>query len=258
MNTEIKKILRALPLADRLRLWKMQRDRFQAFRADFARFTELSAAHPARFSVEWEDRKPCLEDNTEFTSFDAHYVFHPAWAARIVAATRPAKHVDISSSLHFCTMLSAFTPVEFYDYRPAELNLSGLTSARGDLMELPFPDQSVSSISCMHVVEHIGLGRYGEPLDPAGDLKAMAELQRVVAPGGSLLFVTPVGKPRVVFNAHRIYSTRQVLKSFSELRLAEFALVPDWPRCELVRNAPLELADSQSYGCGCFWFQRDE
>jgi len=47
----------------------------------------------------------------------------------------------------------------------------------------------------MNVVEHVGLGRYGEPLDPEGDIKAMRELRRVLAPGGSLLFVVPVGRP---------------------------------------------------------------
>ena len=79
----------------------------------------------------------------------------------------------------------------------------------------------------MHVVEHIGLGRYGDPLDATGDLKAMKELARVVAPGGTLLLVCPVGRPRVVFNAHRIYSVEQISASFPEFALAEFALISD-------------------------------
>jgi hypothetical protein len=57
----------------------------------------------------------------------------------------------------------------------------------------------------MHVIEHIGLGRYGEALDPDGDLKAIRELVRVLAAGGNLLVVVPVGRPRIQFNAHRIY-----------------------------------------------------
>jgi len=108
----------------------------------------------------------------------------------------------------------------------------------------------------MHVVEHVGLGRYGEPIDPEGDLKAMAELKRVVAPGGTLLFVVPVGKPKIQFNAHRIYSYAQIIENFAGFELEEFALQPDPPRCELVRNAPPGLADEQNYGCGCFLFRR--
>src|SRR5690242_15240392 len=114
-----------------------------------------------RFPIRWRDRYPCLYDNTPSTPFDRHYLYHTAWAARIVARTKPALHIDISSSLNFSTVVSAFVPVKFYDYRPAKLELSDFSSDRADLTALPFADQSVSSLSCMHVIEHIGLGRYG-------------------------------------------------------------------------------------------------
>jgi hypothetical protein len=109
----------------------------------------------------------------------------------------------------------------------------------------------------MHVVEHVGLGRYGDPLDPGGDLKAMAELNRVLAPGGDLLFVVPVGKPRLQFNAHRIYAFGQVTGAFADLDLVEFALVPDRKNGPaLIPSATKQQADAQRYGCGCFWFRR--
>ncbi|MGA2030503.1 MAG: DUF268 domain-containing protein, partial [Verrucomicrobiota bacterium] len=77
-------------------------------------------------------------------------------------------------------MVSAFVPVKFYDYRPADLHLDNLACEHADLQALPFADCGIQSISCMHVVEHVGLGRYGDPLDPNGDLKAMNELERVL------------------------------------------------------------------------------
>jgi hypothetical protein len=135
-----------------------------------------------------------LQDATVQTEFDRHYVYHPAWAARIIKRIKPAVHVDISSSLHFCSVLSAFVPVKFYDYRPAKLELSGLTSEHADLVQLPFESNSIASLSCMHTVEHIGLGRYGDPLDYDGDLKAIAELSRVLAVGGNLLFCYTRGR----------------------------------------------------------------
>jgi SAM-dependent methyltransferase len=110
----------------------------------------------------------------------------------------------------------------------------------------------------MHVVEHVGLARYGDPLDYDGDLKAIAELRRVVAPGGQLLFVVPMGgEARIQFNAHRIYTYRQVLSMFPGFDLVEFSLIPDeGSPLGLVRHAEEELADQQRYGCGCFWLRK--
>jgi hypothetical protein len=73
-----------------------------------------------RFKIDWENRFPCLYDNTGNTDFDSHYVYHPAWASRVLNKTKPKKHIDISSILNFSTIVSGFVPTEFYDYRPAK------------------------------------------------------------------------------------------------------------------------------------------
>jgi SAM-dependent methyltransferase len=185
------------------------------------------------------------------------HIYHTAWAARVIRETGPKVHVDISSSLYFSGIVSAFCPVQFYDYRPADINLTGFESGAADLLKLPFPDGSINSLSCMHVVEHVGLGRYGDPLDPNGDLKAISELQRVLAPGGNLFFVVPVGRPKVMFNAHRIYAHDQIREYFSGLELHQFSLIPDSAdQGGLVYQATKEMADQQTYGCGCFWFRK--
>lgn len=195
---------------------------------------------------------------TDTAGFDRHYILHTAWAARIMAELKPREHIDISSSLYFVSIASAFIPMRYYEYRPADLGLGNLKCACADLLSLPFGDGTIESLSCMHVVEHVGLGRYGDPLDPDGDLRAMAELKRVLAPGGHLLFVVPVaGKQRMRFNAHRIYSYDQIAACFSDLEIKEFALIVDKGREDgLVRNASKELADQQKYGCGCFYFRK--
>jgi len=106
----------------------------------------------------WRNRRPILNENTDSTDFDAHYVYHTAWAARVLAKIKPKKHVDISSSLYFSTIVSAFVPVEFFDYRPANIKLGNLTSAKADLLSLPFPDDSIESLSCLHVQVHLYTG----------------------------------------------------------------------------------------------------
>jgi SAM-dependent methyltransferase len=212
----------------------------------------------ARFSLRLRDAKPCLADATSTTGFDRHYVFHTAWAARILAKSMPKIHTDISSSLYFIANVSAFIHIKFLDYRPANLGLSGVREEAVDILNLPFADDSIQSLSCMHVVEHIGLGRYGDSIDYDGDIHAAKELKRVLSVGGQLLFVVPVAaEPCIQFNAHRIYSFIQVLSMFEGLVLDDFSLIPD--RAEdggLVPWPSKDLLARQTYACGCFLFRK--
>jgi predicted SAM-dependent methyltransferase len=217
----------------------------------------LSKDKKKRFSIPLWAAQPILFENTPFTRFDTHYIYHTAWAARKVKEINASFHVDISSSLYFSSIVSAFKPVRFFDYRPAKLNLSDLTPGSADLLKLPFETASVESLSCMHTVEHVGLGRYGDPIDPDGDIKAAKELSRVVKEKGDLLFVVPIGKPRIEFNAHRVYSYDMVLEMFPTLKLKEFSLIPDNAlSAGMVYNATKQESDLQNYGCGCFWFTK--
>lgn len=212
-----------------------------------------------RFSMALAHAYPCLSDATEHTGFDRHYTFHTAWAARVLAETRPAEHVDIASAVYFAGIVSAFVPTRFYDVRPARMDLANLKTGAADLTQLPFANDSLPSLSCMHVVEHVGLGRYGDRLDPEGDLKAIAELKRVVKPGGDLLFVVPIGEAaRIQFNAHRIYTVPMIQSLFNDRFTTQaWALIPEDPADgDLVANAPAEMLNRQFYGCGCFWFRK--
>lgn len=198
-----------------------------------------------------------LNDSAPNTSFDPHYIYHPAWAARILKINNPEFHIDISSTVTFCSIVSAFIPVHSYDYRPANIQLNNLHMEQANLMCLPFETNSVNSISCMHTVEHIGLGRYGDPIDYDGDIKAMKELARVLAPTGNLLFVVPVGIRRIEFNAHRIYNYEDIINAFPELELVEFSLVPDnYEERGMILNPISELINNQNWGCGCYWFTK--
>jgi len=220
---------------------------------DYAAFK--AADKSKRFPIRLKNFYPQIKDKTIKTGFDRHYVYHTSWAARKVKEINPIKHIDISSSLYFCGIVSAFTDVDFYDYRPADLKLSGLRSLEGNLHALPFDTNSVLSISCMHTVEHIGLGRYGDPIDSEGDIKAINELKRVTMLGGNILFVTPVGQPKIEFNAHRIYSYEQIVKYFEGFELKEFSLIPEHAEAGgIITNANPDMVKSETYGCGCFWF----
>jgi predicted SAM-dependent methyltransferase len=252
---KIKKILTRLYLFMALYQILLWLRNYPSFILDFIKIKKLSKN--SRFPVTFGNNQPYLLDNTKETNIEPHYTYHPAWAARIVSTKiKPEKHIDISSVLYFSTMVSAFIPVEFYDFRPAELKLNNLECKKADLTNLQFKDNSIESISCMHTVEHVGLGRYGDQIDPDGDLKAMHELIRVVKPGGSLIFVVPIGKSKIEFNAHRIYSYKQINDIFKESMITkEFSLIPDnFKEAGIIYNASEEESDRQHWGCGCFWF----
>jgi SAM-dependent methyltransferase len=231
----------------RMETWDQQR----GFRQQLKVFRQMNE-QDNRFTVADKDLWAFLSDATSETPFDAHYTYHPAWAVRVVKKINPGRHVDISSTLQFCSTLSAFIPVDFYDYRPARLMLTDLYCGAADLTNLSFETGSIESLSCMHTIEHVGLGRYGDPLDPSADVKALKELQRVTRPGGSLLIVTPVGQPKIQFNGQRIYSFELINDLFGDFELRDFSLVTD--SGGFINQADPNLVREQQHGCGCFWY----
>jgi SAM-dependent methyltransferase len=164
------------------------------------------------------------------------------------------RHIDIGSQSIFANLLAAAVPVTFLDYRPLSVSMNGLTRLGGDILALPFLDASVDSLSCLHVVEHIGLGRYGDPLNPLGTHAACSELQRILAPGGTLYLALPVGKPRTYFNAHRVYDPRRIVDYFSDLIMTEHSGVHD--SGEYVEKVGLGEFSRNEYACGMFRFSR--
>jgi len=224
---------------------------YPRFLASWRAYTRLPRAEPVRF----RESHPCLFDRTPTTPYDPHYFHQAVWAARRIVVHEPQEHVDVGSEVTFVGMLSVSVPVVFVDIRPFSVTLPRLRPLVGDLLGgLPFDDRSIRSLSCLHVAEHVGLGRYGDELAPDGTRRACAELQRVLGSGGLLYFSLPVGRPRVCFNAHRVHTPRQILGYVSELELEEFSLVGDDFR--LVYDADLDAAAALEYGCGLFVFRR--
>jgi SAM-dependent methyltransferase len=225
--------------------------------ADFRRYDEDAAKLGTRRPV-WRERLLIGNEATGSVNYEPHYTYHCSWACRVLAETKPAHHVDIGSAMMFVGMASAWVPLTHYDYRRPEITLPGLEVGTADLLALPFADNSIESLSCMHVIEHIGLGRYGDPIDAKGDARAARELTRVLAPGGRLLMVTPVGCSKIAFNAHRIYAHDEIASMFAGLRLDRFDLLIDGGAADgLIEHADPALVEKQRWGCGCFVFRKD-
>jgi SAM-dependent methyltransferase len=201
------------------------------------------------------ETRVCLGDATSSTPLDAHYFYQEAWLVRQLITLRPDRHVDVGSSLGTVAAISAIAPTVFVDYRPTRVSLEGLASVCGDIRALPFRSASQASVSSLHVVEHVGLGRYGDSLDADGSICALAELARIVAPGGHLFLSAPVGRPREVFNAHRVFSYRMLMGPLHGFALVSLALVDDGGVFH--RRASESQVDTQIYGCALLALRKD-
>lgn len=206
------------------------------------RFTRIEASH----EILTDDRKEHNE-----LDFSPDYGLHTGWAARKIAALMPKSHITVSSYVYLPILVSAFVPVTFIDIRSLPITLPNLSFIRADATALPFADNSVESIDCLHSCEHYGLGRYSDTLDAQGDLKAARELSRILAPGGQLLIVLPMREiPCVRFNGERLLSFQQVVneKMFPGLTLTEFSVIHAG---RFIHNAELKSVGMDDY-TGCF------
>lgn len=199
---------------------------------------------------------PCLTDWIEKTPFDAHYFYQAAWLSRQLSKqTLEQQHLDIGSDVRMIAVISAFIQTEFLDFRPLEVSLPNLLCTSGNILNIPKENESIQSLSCLHVIEHIGLGRYGDPLDITGSQKALIELNRILAKNGKLYLSVPVSnKDTTFFNAHRIFHPQTIIMALNDLNIVSFSLVTD--QGTFIENATVEDAEKQHYGCGMFVFQK--
>ncbi len=165
---------------------------------------------------------PCLGDDTPQTPIEPVYFYQDAWAFEHIVANRPSWHVDIGSHHKFVSLLSKVVRLTMVDVRPLALPMDTIEFRQGSILQLPFSDGSVASLSSLCVIEHVGLGRYGDPLDPLGSEKALGQLKRVVAPGGRLYLSVPLGDRTVVaFNGGRILARDYFLELIRPFRILE-------------------------------------
>lgn len=167
----------------------------------------------------WDGELPILDEWREDSAVLGAYFFQDQIAARWIHSLAPERHVDVGSRIDgFVGHLAVFREVEVIDIRPLRAAIPNIQFHQMDLMgEIP-PEwiSSTDSLSCLHTIEHFGLGRYGDPVDPDGHLKGLVQLKRIVKPGGRLLLSTPIGPQRIQFNAHRVFSPETLISWFDD------------------------------------------
>lgn len=184
-----------------------------------------------------------------------HYFYQDIWALRLLGKHTPEMHYDIGSRFDgFVGQATAICPVTCIDLRPPSFKLPDFYFMQGNILKLPFETGALASLSCLHTIEHIGLGRYGDEINPNGFNQALAELQRVIEPGGLLILSMPIGKERVEFNAQRVLNPTNCIEKLDGMDLLEFSIVDEQNICKRFVN-PTDFIDS-TYCCGMYLFKK--
>jgi hypothetical protein len=216
----------------------------------------LARADTDRFAFAW---LPALSDRYMPSGMArGHYFHQDLWAARRVRERNPDRHVDVGSRIDgFVAHLLTFREVEVIDVRHLDTQVAGLHFHQADLMQPQSVEaNSADSVSCLHALEHFGLGRYGDPIDAEGWRTGFCNLVRMLREGGRLYLSVPVGPQTIEYNAQRIFAPRTIIEFAASLnmRLIEFSYVDD--EGNFHENRDVDDAASCRFGCGCYLFER--
>lgn len=173
---------------------------------------------------------PCLYDwYEEGGSTKDEYFLQDLHVAKQIHRHNPLKHVDIGSRIDgFVAHVASFREIEVLDIRPISSQIPGVSFRQTDLMN---PVKALAaycdSLSCLHALEHFGLGRYGDRIDPHGYAAGLQNMAGILRCGGSYYLSVPIGIERVEFNAHRVFDPCSLvqLAATNGLLLEKFAWI---------------------------------
>lgn len=206
---------------------------------------------------------PCLHDwHEEGGATTLEYFWQDLLVARAIFRARPERHVDIGSRVDgFVAHVASFREVEVFDVRPITTQVPGVRFRQADLMQ---PVEGMTgycdSLSCLHALEHFGLGRYGDPVDPKGFELGLANMAALLRRDGVFYLSVPIGVARVEFNGQRVFDPQAMidLAEANALELRELTVIRQGGKVEALGLDGLRNSDlaSQRYALGMFTFAK--
>lgn len=206
---------------------------------------------------------PCLHDwYEEGGATKLEYFWQDLLVARRIFAAQPERHVDIGSRVDgFVAHVASFREIEVFDVRPISTQIPGVKFKQADLMQ-PATGMTdyCDSLSCLHALEHFGLGRYGDPIDPKGFERGFENMASLLRKGGVFYLSVPVGTSRVEFNGQRVVDPQAIIDLAVEnsLELREFTLIRQGGQVEVLVLDEARLSDlaRQRYALGLLTFAK--
>jgi len=209
---------------------------------------------------------PCLADKSDKAGTNSGHYFHQDLiVAQQVFLDSPVNHIDIGSRIDgFVAHVASFRKINVIDIRELRSDLKNIEFIQLNICDPLLPEfmEMTDSISCLHAIEHFGLGRYGDPIDLDAHLKALNNFHRMLKINGRLFLSTPIGTQRIEFNAHRVFSISYLLEKFQNLfKVEDFYYVND--QGDLIHPESLDNHKIQNnfgceFGCGVFFLRKIE
>jgi hypothetical protein len=206
---------------------------------------------------------PCLHDwYEEGGNTKGEYFLQDLYVARMIAQKKPINHIDVGSSIEgFVAHVASFREIDVLDVRPITSEIPGIKFKQADLSSSmgDIEYESYSSVSCLHALEHFGLGRYGDPIDVNGHEKGLKNISNLLKSEGDLYLSVPIGKERVEFNANRVFDPRKIilLAKQCNLELKKFISIEKSVVIEMsLEQINFEKLANQRYALGIFIFSK--
>ena len=202
---------------------------------------------------------PILDERfEEGGSASGHYFHQDLLVAQKIYENKPTIHLDIGSRVDgFVAHVASFRKIEVLDVRPTQAEVENISFKTADLMKV---DDTLlnycDSLSCLHALEHFGLGRYSDPINFDGYLDGLESMYKILKKSGKFYFSVPIGKQRVEFNGQRVFSVKYLLRLFKDKYIVDyFSFVDD--KGDLHKNVEMNDKEIDSnfdchYGCGIF------
>jgi len=209
---------------------------------------------------------PCLHDRFDTAGASrSEYFWQDLLVARYIYKNNPTKHVDVGSRLDgFIAHLASFRDVEVFDIRPMIDTIPGVTFTKLDVMSSnaikQFGNGYCDSLSCLHTIEHFGLGRYGDEINPDGYKIGLRNIIELLKPGGIFYLSTPIGKQRIEFNANWVFDPASIISIAKNkgLILDEFITIEKgkYTRHEVIHKELINNFSIKHYCLGIFIFRK--
>jgi hypothetical protein len=247
---------------DPLKAWASLRG-FPAFLRDLAKFRRNYSGKLVL--------NPYLGDRfKEGGSTKNEYFWQDLLVAQKIFQAQPKRHVDVGSRIDgFVAHVASFRSIEIFDIRHMSSKIPGVVFKQADLMLVDSltslgidGDGYCDSLSCLHAIEHFGLGRYGDQVDPTGYRRGIENLSKLLMPGGRLYLSTPVGAERVEFNANWVFNPCTILNVANAvgLHLDELIILDQQGGQEIVLQPSTEMLNllaKEHYRLGIFQFHKE-